>query len=219
LFSYKTYGVMENRKIKTRQNAEIQKPRIIRSFYETILEQGFEGASIAKIAKRMDIQSTLIIHYFGNKENMTLALVDFVVEEYSKIFKKIRNQRKESDPEERMLSFFKTIWSKPYYEKIDIAASLSVISVSFRNHRVRKKIQWLYQQFKILLIQELEVFFDRKRIETQDVERTANVLLSMVEGSRHFRHFFIKTKDINQYNRDMMMAAIRIVYNQSWQEE
>lgn len=210
---------MENRKNKIRQRAETQKPRIIRSFYETILEQGFEGASIAKVAKRLDIQSTLIIHYFGNKENMTLALVDFVVEEYSKIFKKIRNQRKDSDPEQRIRSFFKIIWSKPYYEKIDIAASLSVISVSFRNQRVRKKIQWLYQQFKALLIQEMEAFFDRKGIETPDVERAANVLLSMVEGSRHFRHFFIKTKDINQYNRDMVMAAIRMVKNQSWQEE
>lgn len=210
---------MENRKNKIRQRAETQKPRIIRSFYETILEQGFEGASIAKVAKRLDIQSTLIIHYFGNKENMTLALVDFVVEEYSKIFKKIRNQRKDSDPEQRIRSFFKIIWSKPYYEKIDIAASLSVISVSFRNQRVRKKIQWLYQQFKALLIQEMEAFFDRRGIETPDVERAANVLLSMVEGSRHFRHFFIKTKDINQYNRDMVMAAIRMVKNQSWQEE
>jgi len=210
---------MENRKNKIRQRAETQKPRIIRSFYETILEQGVEGASIAKVAKRLDIQSTLIIHYFGNKENMTLALVDFVVEEYSKIFKKIRNQRKDSDPEQRIQSFFKIIWSKPYYEKIDIAASLSVISVSFRNQRVRKKIQWLYQQFKALLVQEMEAFFDQKGIETPDVERAANVLLSMVEGSRHFRHFFIKTKDINQYNRDMVMAAIRMVKNQSWQEE
>ena len=210
---------MENREKKTRQNAGIQKPRIIRSFYETILEQGFEGASIAKVAKRLDIHSTLIIHYFGNKENMTLALVDFVVEEYSKIFKKIRNQRKDSDPEQRIQSFFKIIWSKPYYEKIDIAASLSVINVSFRNQRVRKKIQWLYQQFKALLVQEMEAFFDRKEIETPDVERAANVLLSMVEGSRHFRHFFIKAKDINQYNRDMVMAAFRMVKNQSWQEE
>lgn len=205
--------------MKKRQNAEIQKPRIIQSFYETILEEGFEGASIAKVAKRLDINSTLILHYFGNKENMTLALVDFVVEEYAKVFKKIRTQRKNRDPQERMISFFRTIWSKPYYEKIDIAASLSVISVSFRNTRVQKKIQWLYQQFKTLVIQELEELSKIKAIETQDFERTANVLLSMVEGSRHFRHFFVKTKELPQYNKDMAMAAINIVKNRAWQED
>lgn len=205
--------------MKTRQNAEMRKPEIIRSFYETILEEGFEGASIAKVAKRLDIHSTLILHYFGNKENMTLALVDFVVEEYAKVFQKIRAQRSSIDPEERMVSFFQTIWSKPYYEKIDIAASLSVISVSFRNIRVQKKIQWLYQQFKILLVQELEELSKRKAIETQDFERTANVLLSMVEGSRHFRHFFVKTKEVNQYNKDMAMAAIHMVKCRAWQEE
>jgi hypothetical protein len=150
---------------------------------------------------------------------MTLALVDFVVEEYAKVFQKIRAQRSSIDPEERMVSFFQTIWSKPYYEKIDIAASLSVISVSFRNIRVQKKIQWLYQQFKILLVQELEELSKRKAIETQDFERTANVLLSMVEGSRHFRHFFVKTKEVNQYNKDMAMAAIHMVKCRAWQEE
>ena len=204
--------------MKKRQNAEIQKPRIIQSFYETILEEGFEGASIAKVAKRLDINSTLILHYFGNKENMTLALVDFVVEEYAKVFQKIRTQRKNRDPYERMISFFRTIWSKPYYEKIDIAASLSVISVSFRNTRVQKKIQWLYQQFKTLVIQELQELSKQKAIEIQDFDRTADVLLSMVEGSRHFRHFFVKTREISQYNKDMAMAAINIVQNKAWQE-
>lgn len=205
--------------MKKRQTAEIQKPRIIRSFYETILEEGFEGASIAKVAKRLGINATLIIHYFGNKENMTLEMVDFVVEEYSKLFKKLKSQYKDQDPEERMTAFFKTIWSKPYHEKIDIAASLSVISVSFRNSRVQKKIQWLYQQFKLLLVQELEELYDLKGMEGQDPERTATVLLSMIEGSRHFRHFFVKKKDINLFTQDMRMAAVNLINNPSWQED
>jgi len=62
--------------MKKRLNAGIQKPKMVKHFYKTILAEGFEGASIAKVAKRMKIHPSLILHYFGNKENLTLALVD-----------------------------------------------------------------------------------------------------------------------------------------------
>ena len=52
------------------QKAEIRKPEILENYYQVLLEEGFEGTSIGKIARRMDIHPSLIIHYFKNKENM-----------------------------------------------------------------------------------------------------------------------------------------------------
>jgi len=194
-----------------RKTAETQKPRIIQSFYQTIIEEGFENASIAKVAKRIDINSTLILHYFGNKENMTLSLVDYVIEEYAKIFKRLRTQKKEGNPEERMQKFLNAIWSKSYYEKINIAATLSVVSVSFRNPRIKKKINSLYQQFTQLMVHELKELEALNVIKTKKFERTAVVLISMIEGARHFHPFLTKAKDLKQYNQDMTMAAIQIL--------
>ncbi len=200
-----------------RQCAEVRKPKIIESFYRTILEEGFEGASIAKVAKRLDIHPSLILHYFGNKENMTLACVDFVIFEYATLFRKLQSGN--MAPEERLAKLVKTLWSKAYYEKIHIAASLSVITVSFRNPRVRKKIKGLYRLFKEYLIKELKDLKEKGVIHAQDIERVADVLVTMVEGSRHFCHFFIKAKDLKQYNQDMGMAALGMLTNASWQEK
>ena len=111
------------------------------------------------------------------------------------------------------------IWSRPYYEKINIAASLSVVSVSFRNKRVQKKIKWLYERFRSVLVQELEELSDQEFIEKGSVNSMASVIMSMVEGSRHFHHFFIKTKDLKQYNRDMINAAMCLIKDRTWQEE
>jgi AcrR family transcriptional regulator len=47
-----------------RKNAGLRKPEILKCFYETILAEGIEGASIGKIAKRMGIHPSLIMHYF-----------------------------------------------------------------------------------------------------------------------------------------------------------
>jgi len=203
--------------MEKRQCAEVRKPKIIESFYHTILEEGFEGASIAKVAKRLNIHPTLILHYFGNKENMTLACVDFVIFEYAKLFKKLQSGNME--PEDRLARLVKILWSKAYYEKIHIAASLSVINVSFRNPLVLIKIKGLYRLFKEYLIKELEDLKAKEAIHVQDIERAADVLVTMVEGSRHFCHFFVKTRDLRQYNHDMGMVALGLLKNTKWQQK
>ncbi len=75
-------------KIVKRQNATIRKPQIVQAFYETIIKEGFEGASLTRVAQRCGLNQTLILHYFKNKENLTLACVDRAVEEYSKLLQR-----------------------------------------------------------------------------------------------------------------------------------
>lgn len=199
-----------------RLNAETQKPKIIESYYHTILEEGFEGTSIAKIAARIDMNPTLIIHYFGNKENLALAGVDYVIESYAKLLNKFKIRYE--DPEKRLMALLNTLWSKAYYERVHIAVSFSVIAVSFRNPRVRKKIQGLYLLFKASLVKDLEELKTAGAVAVPDVEKAVDVLISMIEGSRHFRHFHVKSKDVAAYNRGMVMAALSLLKNPHWQD-
>lgn len=194
-----------------RLNAETQKPKILESFYYTILEEGFEGASIAKVAERIDMKPTLILHYFGSKEALTVSGVDYVIEKYTQLF--VKSRLKSNDPEKRLNALLKLLWSKEYYEKVHIAVGLSGLAISFRKPRVKKKIQGLYHLFKTYLMEELETFQAEGIICVPDVEKTAEILISMVEGSRHFRHFFVKLKDSAEYNQHMMMAALSILKN------
>ena len=194
--------------------AETQKPKIIESFYQTILEEGFEGTSIAKVAARIDMKPTLIIHYFGNKEALTLAGVDYVIESYSRLLNKFK--KRYDDPEKRLMALLNTLWSKAYYENVHIAVAFSVIAVSFRNPRVKKKIQTLYQLFKTTLVKDLEELKNAGVVAVHDVEKAADILISMVEGSRHFRHFHVKSSDVAAYNQSMIMAALLLLKNPDW---
>lgn len=192
-----------------RLTAETQKPKIVQGFYQIILEEGFEGASIAKIARRIGMKPTLIIHYFGTKENLTLALVDHVIESYAKFLKKFR--LKHEDPELRIRSVLEAIWSRAYYEKVHPSVAFSVISVGFRNDRLKKKIKVLYQLFKKNMMKDLEDLNAAGVTRIEDVEKTTEVIMSMVEGSRHFRTFYVKTKDVSDFNKTMISAALNIL--------
>ena len=58
--------------MRKNKNADHRKPEILESYYQVMIQKGIEGTSISKIAERLDIHPSLIIHYFKNKENMKL---------------------------------------------------------------------------------------------------------------------------------------------------
>ncbi|MBC2715989.1 MAG: TetR/AcrR family transcriptional regulator [Desulfobacteraceae bacterium] len=195
--------------MKKRLNADVQKPKMVKHFYKTILAEGFEGASIAKVAKRMKIHPSLILHYFGNKENLTLALVDFVIDEYNSLLKNFKSQ--DLAPEDRLTRLLEAIWSREYYEKINVAGSFAVLAVSFRNEKIHGKIKDLYRMFKKFLVREFRYLIDNRVICANDPEHVAEIIMTMIEGSRHFRAFIIDDErdddQVRRYNQDMIRAA------------
>ena len=195
--------------MKKRLNAEIQKPKIVKNFFKTILAEGFEGASIAKVAKRMKIHPSLILHYFGNKENLTLSLVDYVIDEYGSLLKKFKAQ--DFAPEDRLTHLLEALWSREYYEKINVAGSFAVLAVSFRNNKIHGKVRDLYQVFKKFLVREFTYLIDHKVIDIKDPGHAAEIIMTMIEGSRHFRTFIIDDgrddDQVRRYNQDMIGAA------------
>lgn len=195
----------ETGKARQRQNAEIRKPEIIRSFYHTILERGFEGASIARVAAGIGIHPSLILHYFGNKENLTLDLVDYVIEEYARLLESVKLSG--LSPEARLERLVEVLWSREYYEKIHIAGSFAIISVSFRNPRIHEKVKILYDGFRRFLAKEIKKAADAGIIENNNPVRTAARIITLVEGARHFRHFFVEEHELEKYNRDMKEAT------------
>lgn len=197
--------------MKKRQKAEIRKPEIIRNFYALIIEQGFEGASIAKIAKKMEIHPSLIMHYFSTKENMTRDLVDYIVEEYGKLFRKM--QVETDDLDRRLKGLLNIYWSDDWQNLASIAGDFEVIAKSFRNKGIYERIEALYGKYQKVMMREFTVFIDAGLIKIKSAERAANIILSMIEGYRHFQHFYVEKKMRNTVKKDMIKAALTILRN------
>ena len=68
--------------MRKNKSAALRKPDILESYYQVLIQEGLEGTSISKIANRIGIHPSLIIHYFKNKDNMKLELVDLLIEKY-----------------------------------------------------------------------------------------------------------------------------------------
>mgnify|MGYP001167497170 CR=1 FL=1 len=197
--------------MKKRQNAELRKPDILKNYYQVILKEGVEGASIAKVAKRMKIHPSLIIHYFTTKENMTVELVDYISRIYNRLFMDLRIET--DDPEKRLDHLCDILLSEEWYHNTDISGDFSVISVSFRNKKVFAHLEKMYGEFIRLITRELELVSASGKIKISDTGSKAELVVSMVEGYRHFKHFYIKNDYAEKYKDDMKSTIKNILKN------
>ena len=119
--------------------AEIRKKEILENFYAVLAEEGLEGASMAKIAARMGIHPSLIIHYFSNKEEMIVALVDHMLAMYEEAF--LPKLREIDDPEIRLETTIDAIFGMDWARLVDGGVFYACYSLSYRNDRVRESFR------------------------------------------------------------------------------
>lgn len=197
--------------MKKRQNAELRKPDILKNYYQVILKEGIEGASIAKVAKRMKINPSLIIHYFSSKDNMTVALVDYMSKIYNRLFMDMKIET--DDPQKRLDRLVEIFCSDEWYRNTDISGDFSMLSLSFRNRKVFKHLQNMYLDFIKLIRNELEIAAATGKIKISDPQKTAEMIVSALEGYRHFKHFYIEESESERHRQDMMNTLKLIIKN------
>lgn len=194
--------------MKKRQNAELRKPDILKNYYQVILKEGVEGASIAKVARRMKIHPSLIIHYFTTRDNMTVELVDYIAKIYNRLFMELKIET--NDPVKRLDRLCDILLSEEWYNNTDISGDFSVISVSFRNKKVFAHLEKMYNEFIKLITRELEIISASGKVTITSPRHKAELIVSIIEGYRHFKHFYIE-KDAAENYRIEMKKTLRSV--------
>ena len=97
---------------RPKDRAEARKKEILENFYAVLAEEGLEGASMGKIASRMGIHPSLIVHYFSNKEEMVVELVDYMLAMYEEAF--LSRLLEIEDPEKRLLASINAIFDQDW---------------------------------------------------------------------------------------------------------
>jgi AcrR family transcriptional regulator len=195
--------------MKERKNAHLRKPEILKAFYHTMVEEGIEGASIGKVARRMGIHPSLIMHYFSTKENMMREMVDFIIGEYAGLLGNIRVPR--DDPHARLLLLNDVLWSDEWYGMTKISADFSLISLSFRKHEINERLRHLYALFRKYISRELKGFMEAGVIREQDPVMTAQVIITLLEGYRHFKHFYVEEESSERFRQEMKETVLNLL--------
>src|SRR5882762_5365027 len=98
---------------------DTRQKEIILAFYTVAKKIGLENASIAKVADHMDINPSLIVHYFKTREALFSGLIAFILEQYSGIYK-TNGQDYSSASELKQLidNLFSRKWNKLFDDSV-----------------------------------------------------------------------------------------------------
>ena len=204
--SINCYGVKVARKNST---IEQRKPEILENYYQVIIEEGIEGASIGKIAKRMNIHPSLIIHYFKTKHNLTVELFDLLLERYAAPeflqFDHIK------DPRQRFESLIEALFSLEYSRTIDPGVHFGFYYLSFRNQDINKRFREMINHLKIFLVDQFGQFKKEGIVTVKDIGQAADMVVTLIEGLEFQTAFLDQHKtfeDFAEHSKKLTVAFL-----------
>jgi AcrR family transcriptional regulator len=183
--------------MRKNQTADTRKPEILENYYQVLIEEGFEGASIGKIAKRMNIHPPLIIHYFKNKDNMTVELVDFLIEKYeAPEFLQFDHIQ---DVQRRFNALMDTIFSVEWSRTIDPGVHFGFYYLSLRNPKIKQRFETMFKRFRNYLVAEFEFYRQAGIVKATDLKKVADIVMTLMEGLEYHAHFLSENETFEKF--------------------
>ncbi|ERM81781.1 hypothetical protein P872_19190 [Rhodonellum psychrophilum GCM71 = DSM 17998] len=184
----------------------IRKKEIVEAFYNTAIKEGLESTSIAKIAKSLDIQPSLIIHYFKSKEELVTALIDHCLELYLRIFEKAYTHRRNSS--DVLYALVQRMFSKDWNDLFDDGVYYSAYALVYREPQVKEKFNKIHKTLRAKfssLLKECDAF---GHINCKEPDQTSNLIFSLLDGT----YYFINMLDTDTEQKEHLKQSEELAF-------
>lgn len=162
---------------------ESQQKRIIQAFYEIARREGIENISFGKIAKELDMNQSLIVHYFANKEEMLFGLIDFIVISYQNMYE---TEEGHEDPLTKLRVVLNNIFSRKWSSYVDDSIFYNCFALIFRNEKVLAHFRDLHILLRKWLEKLIQDCIDHKLIDIQDAAEAADIIFVISDGAYYY---------------------------------
>ena len=160
--------------------ARIRRREMLAAYYQVLLDEGLQGASLAKIAKRVQAPPSLLIHYFGTKEQMTIELVDYLLERYHETYGALFESM--TDPLQRLRAIVDYLFSVEYHQLMDDRAFYALFYLSLTHPTVRRAFARVYEESLQLVESTLTDCMAAGQVPRDDPHELAVALKALEEG-------------------------------------
>jgi AcrR family transcriptional regulator len=180
----------------------IRQKEIVEAFYEVARAEGLENASISKVAARLLINPSLIIHYFDTREELILALIEYNLERYTVLFD-IRNHY--ADSYSRIIAMINALFSKQWNMLFDDGVFYSCYALIFRDEKIKSRYKFVHDSLRQFLASLLEEGVKEGILLNTDTEKTAGQIFLIVEGAYYYLNLVDDKEEyaekLNEYKR------------------
>ncbi len=193
------------------QNAETRKPEILEGYYRVLIEEGLEGSSIGKIAKHLDIHPSLILHYFKNKDNLRLGLIDLMICKFKSSH--MLNFDQLDDHSERFTALMDMIFSYEWSRTVDPGVHFGFYYQSFHDDKVSELLCEMFRWLRDYLYEEFLVYNREGIIQVNDELKAAEYVVTLMEGLEFHAHFLAQDRPFEDFAQSCKKIAISVLQN------
>ena len=170
----------------------------IRAFYKTAKKQGLHNVSIGKLATAMDMNPSLIIHYFKTKEELVFGLIEYILDRYKNLY--IAGKSKEQASIDVLHEVLDNLFSRKWNKLVDDDVFYNCFTLIFRNPRIKEKYKALHDSLRSMLADILDRCKEDGYLFTGDTYQTADLIFLFVEGAYYYLSM---TNDPKEYEEKM----------------
>lgn len=193
-----------------KSKAAIRRQEILTHFYNILKEEGLAKASISKVAQRMVVNPSLLIHYFKTKEAMTLAFVAHLLERYEARLNEILGSTQTGTPSfEKVLN---SLFSEDWFHFSDPSVFYAFYYLSTRDEQIRQQFQAFYQYFGGVLLPLVKHWIDTGVLPVQDPQQVVEYLIINHEGLLYYDQLMQSTMEFRS-RADYLKKTIKWVLN------
>jgi AcrR family transcriptional regulator len=157
---------------------------IIKAFYKVAKKEGLENASIAKTAESININPSLVMHYFKTREHLIYGLIEYILDKYLLIYE--IPAEFSTHPKDALLKVIDNIFSSKWNTLFDDSVSYSCYSLAFRNKIIRGKYKQLLDALRKRLEQLILECKNKGVLDIDDPALTADLIFLLVDGAYYY---------------------------------
>lgn len=195
-----------------KSKADSRRPEILEAAYKTLRTESLESASFAKIAKQASIAPSLITHYFNSKEELILALTDYLMDKYDEFLMQDFSQI--ADPEDRLKKIISTRLEEHTSSVVDDRVWYNLYALALRNKPVKKKLSQLYTKDREALTKQLKGCSSAD-VDDKELAVLARIITTAMEGLGYYAVLSDGTEDLpeetNRLKTMMFEEAKRVL--------
>ena len=166
------------------------------SCYQVIARKGLEGATLKQIGKEMGVSPSLLMHYFASKEEMILALVDYMVERMDRTYHQAIKQTKSA--KERLALYIDKNFDFEIPQSVEDKVFYGSFYLALSDERIRARFRLMYEHDHKMIVGLIKDYMGETGIENLDPDLLAIQLISTIEGFYLYRVVHGDSPELNQ---------------------
>lgn len=162
---------------------ETRQKEILEAFYAVAKKTGLENASIAKIADHLDINPSLVVHYYKTRDALLEDLVHYILEQYSNMYK---SQAERYDNVASLKLLIDNLFSRKWDNLFDDGVFYSCYALTYRSRKFRNVFRDLHDSLRVFLVDALKKANRSNVISIRNEKETAEIIFALIEGGYYY---------------------------------